>query len=371
MRHKTWIQQSPSYFSKKCVPPFEEVENPKETPKRSNLPNNSSPADKNSDVIMDSLSETLDKALHIVKDKDKTAKVDNGNKDEVKERDCEMKLTNDGNQGLETDESNTCDNGNVTLNDKSVVESHETSSEVSQDGTSNCSEKDCERNTESVTDQLSDRTSIDNDVEKHVSFKMDEDSDLDHVTNQKPCDVSAKNRSGNSNDLDQSGTETQTGSSSPDESGDNNDALHNKDDNLAAIEQRSAKEEEQNGAMNETEEKEDSSNVANSHSALGKSKEFSIDSYVNDNSVNEESSMSEKELDELHVRVDIFRFLLPGLCHLTAEDLPRLVLIKEGILALLDLYMWRQWNLFLKNPSSREVQVTINSVFVGCVLALW
>ena len=70
--------------------------------------------------------------------------------------------------------------------------------------------------------------------------------------------------------------------------------------------------------------------------------------------------MSEKELKDLHVRVDIFRFLLPGLCHLTSEDLPRMVLIKEGILALLDLYMWRQWNLFLKNPQSREVQVNNN-----------
>ena len=305
---------------------------------------------------MDSLSETLDKALHIVKDK--SAKGENDGIDLLEKEDCEMKLTNDCDQELESNESDK--HNNVTLNKKSTGDSHETKSEINVDGIPNCSEKtsvDHERNTESSKLQHAERTSLDKDVEKHVSFKVDKTSDSDHVTTQESCDVSAKNKSGNSSEKDQSKrTETQSDRSSPDELDDNNSAFNTKDNMQAVIEQNGAKvdEQKQNGALNEVE---DSSNIANATSALGKGKEFTIDSYVSDDSVNEESKMTEKELEDLHVRVDIFRFLLPGLCHLTSEDLPRLVLIKEGILALLDLYMWRQWNMFLKNPQSREVQV--------------
>ena len=313
---------------------------------------------------MDSLSETLDKALHIVKAECKVGddKVDKDENDRIEEEgDCEMKLTFDGDRKLDCKESS----------NNSATESHEIVNEVNTGETSNCSEKismDNERNTESVGLPGSDRTNVhvDKSYEKHVSFKVDQNSDSDHVTDdnhvsvEKSCDVSAQfniEHSDHENQLDK--TETQTNKSSPNGIDDNNSALTTKDNMPAIIEQNRAKidEEKHNGALNENE---DASVVTNTKGAVGKEKELTIDSYVSDNMLNEDSEMSEKELKDLHVRVDIFRFLLPGLCHLTSEDLPRMVLIKEGILALLDLYMWRQWNLFLKNPQSREVQVNNN-----------
>ena len=68
--------------------------------------------------------------------------------------------------------------------------------------------------------------------------------------------------------------------------------------------------------------------------------------------------LSDQELLNLHLRVNIFHFLLPGLCHMTADDIPREILLNCGALGLLDLYMWKQWENFLKMPANREIQVS-------------
>ncbi|NXD11463.1 NCDN protein, partial [Nothocercus nigrocapillus] len=49
---------------------------------------------------------------------------------------------------------------------------------------------------------------------------------------------------------------------------------------------------------------------------------------------------------------DALRFLLPGFCHLTAEDKPRDILICEGAPALLCEYFLKQWQLLLSELSS-------------------
>uniref|UniRef100_A0A8C6Z5T9 Neurochondrin n=1 Tax=Nothoprocta perdicaria TaxID=30464 RepID=A0A8C6Z5T9_NOTPE len=49
---------------------------------------------------------------------------------------------------------------------------------------------------------------------------------------------------------------------------------------------------------------------------------------------------------------DALRFLLPGFCHLTAEDKPRDILICEGAPALLCEYFLQQWQLLLRELSS-------------------
>uniref|UniRef100_A0A8C8R9Z4 Neurochondrin n=1 Tax=Pelusios castaneus TaxID=367368 RepID=A0A8C8R9Z4_9SAUR len=49
---------------------------------------------------------------------------------------------------------------------------------------------------------------------------------------------------------------------------------------------------------------------------------------------------------------DALRFLLPGLCHLTAEDRPREILISEGAPALLCQYFLHQWELLASNPQT-------------------
>ncbi|CAM4578097.1 neurochondrin [Lepidochelys kempii] len=49
---------------------------------------------------------------------------------------------------------------------------------------------------------------------------------------------------------------------------------------------------------------------------------------------------------------DALRFLLPGLCHLTAEDQPREILISEGAPALLCQYFLHQWELLASNPQT-------------------
>ncbi|XP_010082626.1 PREDICTED: neurochondrin, partial [Pterocles gutturalis] len=49
---------------------------------------------------------------------------------------------------------------------------------------------------------------------------------------------------------------------------------------------------------------------------------------------------------------DALRFLLPGFCHLTAEDRPRDILISEGAPALLCEYFLHQWEVLTSEPSS-------------------
>ncbi|NXL57260.1 NCDN protein, partial [Chordeiles acutipennis] len=49
---------------------------------------------------------------------------------------------------------------------------------------------------------------------------------------------------------------------------------------------------------------------------------------------------------------DALRFLLPGFCHLTAEDRPRDILISEGAPALLCEYFLHQWEVFTSRPGS-------------------
>lgn len=46
------------------------------------------------------------------------------------------------------------------------------------------------------------------------------------------------------------------------------------------------------------------------------------------------------------------RFLLPGLCHLTAEDRPREILVSEGAPALLCQYFLHQWELLASDPQT-------------------
>ncbi|NXL06296.1 NCDN protein, partial [Mesembrinibis cayennensis] len=49
---------------------------------------------------------------------------------------------------------------------------------------------------------------------------------------------------------------------------------------------------------------------------------------------------------------DALRFLLPGFCHLTAEDRPRDILISEGAPALLCEYFLHQWEVLTSEPTS-------------------
>ncbi|NXP02988.1 NCDN protein, partial [Thinocorus orbignyianus] len=49
---------------------------------------------------------------------------------------------------------------------------------------------------------------------------------------------------------------------------------------------------------------------------------------------------------------DALRFLLPGFCHLTAEDRPRDILISEGAPALLCEYFLQQWEVLTSQPES-------------------
>lgn len=69
------------------------------------------------------------------------------------------------------------------------------------------------------------------------------------------------------------------------------------------------------------------------------------------------------------------RFLLPALCHLTAEDRPREILISEGVPALLREYFLRQWQVLtsepqpLAPPDSVEVSLqTTCGVFLNLVV---
>ena len=347
------LMYCPIYCSKKCVPPYEEVlekestlskpsDTKRSSPRGSNCVNDNS--ETNSDVVMDSLTETLDKALNIVKPSaskgghdeiENQSEVESGAQEQINEN-CEAKFT----------QSSKCDENS---NNDSVVlpkESHDNKSHITTDmldemlddngNKSNETQSINGRQTDTKQEEGLDRTDSNQDSKKHVSFKTSENSSHGHVTNcdqvnvkDKSCDRTSQGAVENSNSEDQS----------------------NKDE----MEQdRSGLEDLNNSALNSEQEL---ASKSEKESALSKEPLGTIDSFVNDEQTNTDSEMSEKELQDLHIRVDIFRFLLPGLCHLTSEDIPRMVLIKEGILGLLDLYMWRQWNLFTQNPQSREVQV--------------
>ncbi|XP_064491322.1 neurochondrin [Pseudopipra pipra] len=49
---------------------------------------------------------------------------------------------------------------------------------------------------------------------------------------------------------------------------------------------------------------------------------------------------------------DALRFLLPGFCHLTAEDRPRAILVSQGAPALLCEYFLRQWEVLSSEPTA-------------------
>ncbi|XP_043915426.1 neurochondrin isoform X2 [Protopterus annectens] len=72
---------------------------------------------------------------------------------------------------------------------------------------------------------------------------------------------------------------------------------------------------------------------------------------------------------------DVLRFLLPGLCHLTAEEKPREILIKEGFPSLLLLYFCSQWEAFNSNhqslPNHTDVEMSIQTscgIFLNLVV---
>ncbi|KAL4234846.1 hypothetical protein ACF0H5_006487 [Mactra antiquata] len=81
----------------------------------------------------------------------------------------------------------------------------------------------------------------------------------------------------------------------------------------------------------------------------------------------EKEVLSPEELQELHAKADILHFLLPALCHLTAEEDPRHILLQCGGLGVLDLYMWRQWERFIDQSNLRE---TLSSLVILCNIFL-
>ncbi|XP_010182065.1 PREDICTED: neurochondrin, partial [Mesitornis unicolor] len=67
------------------------------------------------------------------------------------------------------------------------------------------------------------------------------------------------------------------------------------------------------------------------------------------------ASLPQPELVSTHCSgfpQDALRFLLPGFCHLTAEDRPRDILISEGAPALLCEYFLHQWEVLTTEPGS-------------------
>ncbi|XP_060602253.1 neurochondrin-like [Ruditapes philippinarum] len=81
----------------------------------------------------------------------------------------------------------------------------------------------------------------------------------------------------------------------------------------------------------------------------------------------EKEVLNAAELQELHEKADILHFLLPALCHLTAEEDPRHILLQCGGLGVLDLYMWRQWERLVDQENLRE---TLSSLVILCNIFL-
>lgn len=83
---------------------------------------------------------------------------------------------------------------------------------------------------------------------------------------------------------------------------------------------------------------------------------------VNDSKL-EKEVLNAAELQELHEKADILHFLLPALCHLTAEEAPRHILLNCGGLGVLDLYMWRQWEKLVAHENLRETVVSFLTIY--------
>lgn len=99
---------------------------------------------------------------------------------------------------------------------------------------------------------------------------------------------------------------------------------------------------------------------ANSESVLvGKETE----QMVNGTSKNEaEEEEAEEEsvylMDQSTTSVDLLRFLLPGLCHLTSEDDPRKILVDNELLPMLNFYLKRLLKRYFRNDSNDNVVVS-------------
>lgn len=59
-------------------------------------------------------------------------------------------------------------------------------------------------------------------------------------------------------------------------------------------------------------------------------------------------------------KIDLIKFILPGLCHMTAEDKSRQILLSCNCQRLLEQYFRRCWNQLLLNTQDTALQVTHN-----------
>lgn len=90
----------------------------------------------------------------------------------------------------------------------------------------------------------------------------------------------------------------------------------------------------------------DDMNISEPDSTKGKGQKVveTLNAKETESSADQEKDiLTEEELVDLHMKADILHYLLPGICHLTAEEVPRRLLMESGALGVLDLYMWRQW----------------------------
>ena len=371
---------------------------------------------------MDSLSETLDTALDIVKPSDRKVVLDkdktNGSKVEITDN-------------HETNRTEDLQDSETSLEKVSQVsESQNNTHNIDLDENSNSKSIDIEEKTDLINVQNSDERDDKGDGEKHVCFNLNQNSIPDHLTCTEQlecCDLENKNMISNhdghseemqADDSSQTDTTETVDSQSAlavasadsestvsvinsvvktEQEVNNSENNHNEatiaktesvilasadsESTVSVINSVVKTEQEVNNSENNQNEttiaktesvnnqnettiaKTESVNnkneatIVKTESVIKQDHEVTIDSFVNDSAAAGDAEMSEEELQDLHLRVDIFRFLLPGLCHLTSEDISRSVLIQEGILALLDLYMWRQWNLFNQDPQNKEIQV--------------
>ena len=343
---------------------------------------------------MDSLSETLDTALDIVKPSDRKVVLD---KDKTNGSKVEF---TDHHESIRTEEAQDSETSLEKVSQ--VSESQNNTHNIDLDENSNTKSSDVEEKTDLINVQKGDEKIDKGDGEKHVSFNLNQNSISDHLTCTEQlecCDLENKNmisdHDGHSEEM-QADDSSQTNTT---ETVDSQSALavasadseltvsvinsvvkteqevNNSESNqneatiaktesviLASADSESTvsdinsvvKTEQE---VNNSEKTQNEATVSETESVIKQDHEITIDSFVNDSAAGADTEMSEEELQDLHLRVDIFRFLLPGLCHLTSEDISRSVLIQEGILALLDLYMWRQWNLFNQDPQNKEIQV--------------
>lgn len=82
---------------------------------------------------------------------------------------------------------------------------------------------------------------------------------------------------------------------------------------------------------------------------------------VNGTSKNEEEDEETEEvsvylMDRSSMSVDLLRFLLPGLCHLTSEDDPRKILVDNELLPMLNFYLKRLLKRYFRNDNDNVVK---------------